>query len=156
MRTIQHLFILAIFFLGACNGKQDKVAGTQIPEAAVQAISVHDLLQDPGKYVDQAVVITGTVTHVCKHAGKRLHLTGAQEGETIRVEAGEAISRFERELEGSMITAHGILRSSAAGTGHEEGHQHGGDEMAEEAECSSSETVNYWLDGQSFTVEKEI
>ena len=158
MRSIIFLFALPLLLAWSCSGRSDR-ATTQIPAGeTVQVITVHDLLQDPVKYVDQPVAIGGTVTHVCKHAGKRLHLTDISEGENIRVEAGESIVRFERELEGSNIVAYGILRSTAPGnTAHAGDHHHDEDgDMEEEADCVSSETVSYWLDGQRFEVEKEI
>lgn len=60
--------------------------------------------------VGQEVVITGTVSHVCKHSGQRCFLMGSTEDQTIRVEAGHGIGSFNQGQMGSDLKITGILQ----------------------------------------------
>lgn len=141
----------------------------------VQTVDVVSLLENAAEYDGKEVMITGTVTHVCKHSGKRLHLMAADEKTKIRIESGE-IGQFERELEGSDIVAKGVFRREVIDEeylakwadelgkegdhkSHEEQEEEKGKmkryrEMMKETEDGYLE--NFWVDGISFeTVEEE-
>ncbi len=81
-------------------------------EAAGSAMTLAKLFEKPDQFIDKEVLLTGTVTHVCKHGGKRVHITDTETNEVIRVEAGENMSAFARELEGSDIVVTGVLRET--------------------------------------------
>lgn len=175
MKNIIWLFVVWTLFGISCRQQQQKEqAGGEQPAAAQSDLVylVGDLLQNPEEKVDQLVRVQGTVTHVCRHSGKRLHLVALDGGEMIRVEAGEKIVRFERELEGSDIVARGILRKEVInhqtirdmegrGGGSHDGE---GDDASHDQEAQDraknlrkmldnrgvQEVTIYWLDGEGF------
>ncbi len=100
---------LAAVLLTACgqqNQEQDTAA------AAGSASTVSALLTDAETNIDKEVTIEGLVTHVCKHGGRRVHVTDIETNEKIRVEAPEEMPAFARELEGSDIVVTGLLRET--------------------------------------------
>ena len=178
MRIIFLTLIVSLIF--ACSGNNNK--STEVAEQ--QAVNIEEtseidvvsLLADAEAFDGKEVLLTGTVVHVCKHSGKRLHLMGADEKTKIRVEAGD-IGKFERELEGSSIVAKGIFRREVideeylakwAGELGKEGEHKSHDEQEEEKgkikryremmkETEEGYLENFWVDGISFeTVEEEV
>lgn len=169
---------LVISFVFGCSNNQNtssEVSGQQA-NIEVNAVDVVSLLADAEAYTGKEVVISGTVVHVCKHSGKRLHLMGSDEKTKIRVEAG-AIGQFERELEGSNIVAKGIFRREVideeylakwAGELGKEGEHKSHEEIEEEEgkikqyremmkKTEDGHFENFWVDGISFeTVDEEV
>ena len=179
MRII--FFTLLASFILSCssnNKKTDQVTKEDLQQTAnIESlkIDVVSLLADAEVYNGKEVLLSGTVVHVCKHSGKRLHLMGADEKTKIRVEAGE-IGQFERELEGSSIVAKGIFRREVideaylakwAGELGKEGDHASHEEQEEEkgkieryremmGETEDGYIENFWVDGISFeTVDDE-
>ena len=97
------ILILATVMFSAC-GKNTGSEG--------EAMKVSTLMEQPENFIDKQVVLTGTVTHICKHGGKRLHLSDLEADQKIRVESGDKIEAFNRDLEGSDIVVTGILRET--------------------------------------------
>ncbi len=96
------LIILLIPLTFGCNsGKTEK---TQTP------ISVKEVITLADEKVDQELVITGTVNHVCSHSGRRCFLIDDTGEHSIRVEAAGEIENFEKELIGKNIRVTGILK----------------------------------------------
>lgn len=169
-------FAVLLFF--GCSNNQNKNSEVVNNEEAVVEVSQVDvvsLIADAKEFDGKEVLITGTVVHVCKHSGKRLHLMAADEKTKIRVEAGD-IGQFERELEGSNIVAKGIFRRELideaylakwAGELGNEGDHKSHEEQEEEKgkiehyremmkETEEGYLENFWVDGISFeTVEEE-
>ena len=76
MRTY---FLLLAFLavVGCSSSNQDKKAELSDQQAVVDegvTVDVISLLSNAEKYDGKEVLVTGTVVHVCKHSGKRLHL----------------------------------------------------------------------------------
>jgi cytochrome c-type biogenesis protein CcmE len=179
MKKIIYLFALLIIS-GACTNSQKSneeqvLTATNLDEIPV--LTVESLLAHPDDYDGKQVKITGMVTHVCKHSGKRLHLMGSDEKTKVRLEAGE-IGQFDRSLEGSDIIATGVFRrelideaylakwSDELGKG--KNHDHDSKEEREEnigkmnryrsmmKESEKGYLENFWVDGLSFeTVQEE-
>lgn len=175
------IFFLALIasFIFGCSNKQNKsaeVAEQQAVAEEVSEIDVVSLIAEAEKFDGKEVLLTGTVVHVCKHSGKRLHLMAADEKTKIRIEAGD-IGQFERELEGSNIVAKGIFRREVideeylakwAGELGKEGDHKSHEEQEEEKgkiehyremmkETDDGYLENFWVDGISFeTVEEEV
>lgn len=109
-RTI--FMIFAVSVLAACSGEP----GAE-PQAALEAqleilpsLVPQDLLDNPEQYVGQTVSLTGTVQHVCEVTGKRMFLSGPDNPEkTFKVTAGRDIGEFPVELNGSDVTARGVV-----------------------------------------------
>lgn len=97
------LLTVLVFIAAACGQK---------PADGTAPMTVSALLSAPEKFVDKKVVLTGTVTHVCKHGGKRCHLTDTDKDQKIRVETGDKVKAFDRALEGSDLKVAGILRET--------------------------------------------
>ena len=105
-------FLFLTFILAGCSNSnqenKEQVINEKPTSEEVEVINVIELLANPKEYDGKLIAVTGTVIHVCKHSGKRLHLMGADDKTKIRLEAGE-IGQFERELEGSDIIAKGVF-----------------------------------------------
>lgn len=100
---IKKLFFFAAlaFAVAACNN-----AGQ---DGDKEAMTVGELMEQAETLVDQTVMVEGTVTHVCKHGGKRLFITDGMDHE-IKVESGENIAQFDATLEGSEVVVEAIVR----------------------------------------------
>lgn len=182
------IFIFAVVLFFACGGNKSdsSESGGQTSSAInvsiteVDIIPVEELLKNPDSYVDKEIKVEGLVTHVCKHSGQRLHLSNERGNGNIRVEAGDKIKRFERDLEGSEIVAQGVLRRQVIDEAHieemakngrggkgmhmedegEEGTADAGKEADAQERASNmrkmleesgkDRIVTYWLDGESF------
>jgi hypothetical protein len=176
------IYLIGIVFVAACTNStktNEAAIANELVDSNVEApvLNVATLLEKAVDYDGKEVLVTGTVTHVCKHSGKRLHLMGDDEKTKVRLEAGQ-IGQFERTLEGSDIVARGIFRREVIdeeylakwadelnkeGSGdrksHEEEEEEKGKmnryrEMMKETEEGYLE--NFWVEGISFeTVTKE-
>ena len=175
-----YIFLFAITLLAACsNSKRDVVDSASIEKTAIEEVEVLDvskLLENAANYDDQEIKIAGTVVHVCKHSGKRMHLLGQDEKTRIRVEAGE-IGKFDRELEGSEVVASGIFRREVIDEEYlskweneiknEGGNRQRSHEEQEEEkgkmkryrsmmkEQGNGAFEQYWIDGISFEIVEE-
>lgn len=117
MKKIGIIFLSVVLFFACENKKTDQFASDdqissveEVEAPTVEVILVADLLVNPDDLVGKEIQVEGLVTHVCKHSGQRLHLSNEQGEGKIRIEAGDKIKHFDRELEGSEIVATGILR----------------------------------------------
>ncbi len=99
--------------LNACQGKSaaktQEEPGEQ-PAVGKNMADIKQFLSEANQYVNQKVTLTGVITHICKHSGKRCFLADADGKETVRVEAGGKIVGFNRELVGSMVRVSGTLK----------------------------------------------
>jgi hypothetical protein len=175
MKSIKILLFILFAATFACNEKTQSDSSTEEItdiEVVENIIVVDDLLENPDAYVGKIVEIEGLVTHVCKHSGKRLHLTSTASNKMIRVEAAEGITQFNRELEGSDLVIAGMVQKQVIDenylakweteiSGKGENHDHSNDEEQSEQlksmrkrleESGKSELVSYWVDGNSFIV----
>ena len=141
---MKRLFVIAIaaVLFTAC-GQQNQDQDTDA--AAGSAVTVASLLTDAENNIDKEVTIEGLVTHVCKHGGRRVHVTDVETNEKIRVEAPEDMPAFARELEGSDIVVTGTLRETRIDAAYldeweqelreaqseEETHDHAGQDLAQ-------------------------
>ncbi|MCG8306106.1 MAG: hypothetical protein MI975_01865 [Cytophagales bacterium] len=166
--------VLALLFFIGCTGNSNRATEAENRQAASEELNEMDvvgLLANADTYDGREVLLKGTVVHVCKHSGKRLHLMGADDKTRIRIEAGK-IGQFGRELEGSTIVAKGIFRRQVIdeeylakweGELKKEGgkHQKSRDGREEERgkmrryremmkERDGGQIEQYWIDGISF------
>lgn len=106
MKQLASLALVALLFT-ACGQKQE----TGQADAA-DVMTVSQLLEGPEQHLGKEITLEGTVTHVCKHGGRRVHLTDLEPNVKIRIEAPEKMAAFARELEGSDIVVRCILRET--------------------------------------------
>ncbi len=98
----------------ACGNKSQQTAET--PEtttksdADVPTYELESLLAVAEQYIGKTVVVKGTVTHTCKHSGKRCFLVGEDGKTSFRVEAKGDIGGFNKELVGSTLAVKGTLQ----------------------------------------------
>jgi len=102
------LMSLSLLLYSCGNKKQDTSEQTGSEETI--ELDVASFVNKAGELVDSEVWISGTVTHVCKHGGQRLFITGEDTEETVRITTGEDIAEFDVELEGSLIEVKGIVK----------------------------------------------
>ncbi|MBL7113175.1 MAG: hypothetical protein ISS19_14660 [Bacteroidales bacterium] len=95
--------------LSAC-GSGDKSKTDAQNEKIIVEVTVAEFLDGAENMLDQEVAITGLVTHVCKHGGQRLFITGEDTSSTVKITTGEDIAEFSIDLEGEKIAVTGIVR----------------------------------------------
>ncbi len=177
MKTAYISVYVLILIIFSCTGANKSVneSSNEASDMEVQIVHVDQILENPDTFVDKKVKVEGLVTHVCKHSGKRLHLTSISTNKMIRVEAADGINQFERELEGNDIIVEGILHKQVIdedylakwenegmpGVGVHMEHSSGDEEAKAEQiqsmrhqlkESGENQLVSLWIDGNSFEV----
>jgi hypothetical protein len=174
---MKYVFLVVVAILSLSCSKTTRTANENakvVENWKVAVVDVASLIEKAEEYDGKEVKVSGTVTHVCKHSGKRLHLLGNDEKTQLRIEAGE-IGQFERELEGSDIIATGVFRRELideeylakwADEMDKGGESHSHEEMEEEKgrmeryrnmmkESEEGHLENFWVDGISFETTSE-
>jgi hypothetical protein len=104
--------ILAVIIV-ACNNTQTNSGGNEYANADTVMtpinITVADFIGKASEFAGKEVIITGTVSHTCKHGGKRMFIYSDNPDESVEVKAGESISAFDATLEGSEVKVTGLL-----------------------------------------------
>jgi hypothetical protein len=75
----------------------------------VVTISVDEFLANPAAMVDKQVIITGMVSHVCKHGGQKMFLVSTNPDKYLRINTSEAITEFPIDLEGGTVEIKGVV-----------------------------------------------
>ena len=116
------------------------------------------LMKDVDKQVGKEVKVRGTVTHVCKHAGKKCFIMDDDGVTTLQVMAGGKITAFGQDLMGSEIEATGTVKEhriakedidkDEKSATEEKSHQHGEDGSMErcEAVLSNVKMMREWME----------
>lgn len=115
MKKMMFLAIVAIC-LASCTSKNtekkeivtDSTSVAQTSDIAVYPLD--SLLAVADQLVDKKVIVKGSVTHTCKHSGKRCFIVGDNENVSMRVEAKGNIGGFNRELVGSELAITGVVK----------------------------------------------
>jgi len=177
MKTAQIIIYASIFFIFSCTGanQSEKDNSNETQSSELQIVHVDQIIENPDAFVDKKVKVEGLVTHVCRHSGKRLHLTSVSSNKMIRIEAAEGINQFERELEGNDIVVEGVFHKQVIdedylakwenegmeGEGVHMEHNSGEEEAKAEQiqnmrnqlkESGENQLVSLWIDGNSFQV----
>ncbi len=104
------LFALAFLLLASCKNNVETNSSQEAQKASeIATIQIGDFESSAEQYVGEEIFILGTVDHVCKHGGKRLHLVDANSDASVKIEAGDVIDKFNREIEGSDLKIKGIV-----------------------------------------------
>jgi len=138
--------IVSILVLASCeNAKRDAIQSTESEEKAtseeVVAVSVADFMGNPAQFAGKEITLKGTVVHVCKHGGKRLHMIGEDVEKQLKVESGEN-QNFERELEGSDVLIRGIVLEEKVDAAHIEKRMEEVDGHADDPEHQAEQKEN--------------
>lgn len=100
----------ALFFIHySCSNPNRKTTNENLSEN-LSELTVDNFSEQIRDFVGKEVMISGRVTHVCRHGGQRLFITGIDSSKTIRITTGENIPEFDISLEGSMIGVNGIVK----------------------------------------------
>jgi hypothetical protein len=112
---IQKILVVFLFWLGfiACNNSQNQSSADQEqqPQATeeIALLNVANFNTEAGNHVGKQVQIKGIVNHTCKHGGKRMFIVNEGSDVSVKIEAGETISSFNAELEGSEVLVTGYV-----------------------------------------------
>lgn len=88
---------------GCKNGENQAVDSTKL------SVTVDSFLATPENWVNKDILITGTVSHVCRHSGKKLFLFGADAQKTVKINAGVDFSSFDLKYEGTDVEITGTV-----------------------------------------------
>ncbi len=112
IRNLLMVIVLAATAM-ACNNTQTNTAGNESGgnDSLLTPINitVADYLEKPSELAGKEVIIKGTVSHTCKHGGKRMFIYGDNPEEGVEIKAGENIAAFNAELEGSEVVVTGMF-----------------------------------------------
>ncbi len=103
------IFLLAIVAIISLNNTGCKNSAKQTTDSTKIGMTVDSFLLSPEKWVGQDVVILGTISHVCKHSGKKLFLFGADAEKTVKVNAGGDFPTFDIKNEGNDVQLTGTV-----------------------------------------------
>lgn len=95
---------------GAKKGQDDQASLADSTEIQPIMLAVADFDSVAPTLVDKPVKIKGMVSHTCRHGGKRLFLIDTNPDIGVEVTAGDKITKFEQEMEGSDVLVSGIIR----------------------------------------------
>ena len=103
--------VASCFFLDAslfaCNSS-DKT-GQNENKGEIMEVTLPELMENTEEYVNQSVLITGIIDHVCREGGKKMFLVDPESEERIKITVGKKIPSFDVELEGSELLVTGIF-----------------------------------------------
>jgi hypothetical protein len=106
------IVVIAVSFFACNNNRMNTTENAEANADSVVMpvqITVSDFLTKASELAGKEVIIKGTVSHTCKHGGKRMFIYGDNPDETVEITAGENIASFNAELEGSEVNVQGVL-----------------------------------------------
>ena len=114
------LFALALAIsVASCQNSQKPVQEENVAPATEQTAQTADSVYSPEKImaegatlIDKTVVVEGTVTLVCKHAGRKCSIMGNDPEAFIQVMAAGDIESFPSDLIGSNIKVKGLVKEN--------------------------------------------
>lgn len=107
MKKLFFLLAISAFIFG--NNSGCKNSGNKDADSTNVSITVDSFLATPEKWVNKDILITGTVSHVCKHSGKKLFLFGADAQKTVKINAMGDFSGFDIKFEGTDVEITGTV-----------------------------------------------
>ncbi len=72
-------------------------------------ISVEVFQERAANLVGKDIYVTGIVDHVCKHGGKKVMLVSEDGEASLKVMAGDKISKFDKKIEGENLKVLGTV-----------------------------------------------
>jgi hypothetical protein len=107
MKKLFFLIIISALIIGnhtGCNNSVKKEA-----DSTKLVLTVDTFLASPEKWANKDVVISGTVSHVCRNSGKKLFLFTANPDNTVKINTGGDFSSFDIKLEGTDVEITGTV-----------------------------------------------
>lgn len=99
------LFLSIILLFASCGESPKQAEATETTTIEKPSITLADFDKEAGKWVNQEVVVTGIVDHVCKHGGKKLFLV--DDFGDVHIDGKK---RFDDALIGSEVIISGLVK----------------------------------------------
>lgn len=80
------LALFAAIALTACGGKSDKKT-VVAEDGTADTVTVDEVLENPGEYIDKVITVDGVCSHLCRHGGRKAFLAGSADNHLLRCEA---------------------------------------------------------------------
>ena len=112
MKKLFFILIASSIFLFSnigCNSTDNNADST----ATGDQLTVADFLNNAESLAGKEVTISGTVSHCCRHSGKKMFIFGADPEQTVKINAGGEVSAFDLNLEGTDVTVTGTVVEDA-------------------------------------------
>ncbi|MFZ4400558.1 MAG: hypothetical protein ACOYO1_11025 [Bacteroidales bacterium] len=109
MKKIIFLLVIAAFIIANNSGCKNRTINDADSTKLSNVLSVDSFLSAPEKWAGKVVVIKGTVSHVCRHSGKKLFLFSADPEKTVKVNTGGKFSTFDIKYEGVDVELNGTV-----------------------------------------------
>lgn len=106
MKNLIFYLIISVFAVVSIAGCKNS---SQTADSTNLTLTVDSFIAAPEQWVGKEVVITGTVSHVCKHSGKKLFLFSADPKKTVKVNAAGDYATFDLKYEGSDVEITGTV-----------------------------------------------
>ena len=123
---------------------------------SIALLTVDEFCHEPANYVDQSIKVKGLVTHICRHGGQKLFISGSEEGSYLRINTNEKITEFPMDMEGRIVEFTGVLikmdPQSTIVVNKSEKEHHGEADCA--AEQTSEGTASYFLLAEKYDIVK--
>lgn len=100
--------LIVIAFAFACNNPKTQES-KQTAEVEITKVEVVNFEERAINLVDKKIEITATISHICKHGGKRMFLVDTETEESVKVVVGENMAAFNTDMEGNTIKVSGIV-----------------------------------------------
>ena len=157
MKKLTLIFAFAALLVSCGQSTNESGDKKSIEEAQIEnvvATTIEALLSNPQEFEGKEVVLTGMVTHVCKHGGQKCFVL-AEDGETqLKVNVGTEIDEFDPALEGSTVEFKGVFKVLNVEQTQDMLEDHDSKEHHEnEMPHSKAEKASYFMEATSY---KEI
>jgi len=106
MKSFLVIAIAFLFVLTSCN---KQTADVKPVAPAMKTVSYDELYSNTFDAPKGKVIVEGLCIHVCKHSGKKIFVIGTDPNKKIQIYAGEGLSGFPQDVEGSKVRVVGIL-----------------------------------------------
>ena len=103
------LILLSFSVLIGCKNVNTSSKSNSNDTVMADTLTVDELLANPAGFVKKQVIISGMVSHVCKHGGQKLFLISSNPDKYLRINTSEGIAEFPVDLEGSNIEVKGVV-----------------------------------------------
>jgi hypothetical protein len=109
MKKLIFLLVVGAFIIGNNSGCKNRDKQNADSTKVSNVLTVDSFLVAPEKWAGKDVIITGTVSHICKHSGKKLFLFSANPENTVKINAGGDFSTFDIKYEGMDVELTGTV-----------------------------------------------
>lgn len=123
-KTLLTLMIAAMFAISCSSAKRMQTFGEE--PTLKRPAKIAELNADPAAYVDKEVLISGTVTDMCKHAGCWVEIEQKDHSKILCKSFGDVVT-FPQETLGKQIELQGVLTFDPNAPGYVE-EKHEGEE----------------------------